>query len=309
MIKAYWFICLAVAGALQLAPTRAQDTPVPLPTDPSVLRPEGAAAKPTVMWYGGDYPPTFIARGEMKGQGYGDRILDDIIRHTPAYRHVFVRSTFNRGLSALKDRDNACIFGVLKTPEREAFIHYSEPLSSTLPNRVVVRRDRAAIMKPFLNEAGEVVLEKLLASPDLMVGLVTDRFYSPQINARLKTHKSRLPHVEMPEPRYGRLLARGRIDYTFGFPYEAAFKFRELGDPNGFITFPLAGEVRLMDSHIGCADKPLGRQIIADINRAASEAGAPETFRRYFEQWLDVAARADYRRALRERDARPGDQN
>ncbi len=258
--------------------------------------------KPVVLWYGGDYPPTFIARGEMKRQGYGDRILKDLMRYTPEYRHEFVPSTFNRGLSALRDRDNACLYGVLKTPEREAFVSYSEPLSSTLPNRVIVRRDRAAIMRPYLNDGGEIVLDSLLSSADLMVGLVTDRFYSPQINAGLKAHKSRMPHVEMPDPRYGRLLARGRIDYTFGFPYEAAFKFRELGDPNGFITFPVAGEVSLMDSHVGCADKPLGRQIIAAVNRAAREAGAPEAFNHYFEQWLDTAARADFRRALSERN-------
>ena len=41
----------------------------------------------------------------------------------------------------------------------------------------------------------------------------------------------------------------------------------------------------------GCADLPLGRQVIADVNAIIDEAGPVPPYRRFYEHWLDDASK------------------
>lgn len=253
---------------------------------------------PVITWFGGNYPPTFIASGDKKGEGYGDKALAFLFDELSAYRNVRVSTTFNRGLVALRERDGSCMFGVIKTAEREQQYHFSNAISATLPNRVIMRKDRAAAIQPFLDARGEVVLEKLVFSSGLRLGLITDRFYSPHINTVIDRAQGSASTVELPAPRYGTLLYHRRIDYTFGFPYEAAFQFAELGAPDAFISFPIAGEPKLLYAHVACSKTSLGAEVIAGINAAAAAPGAQQRLYGFFTEWLDDAAKTDFWAAL-----------
>lgn len=261
--------------------------------------PAASDTSPTIFWFGGGhYPPTFIAHGDRAGEGYGDKSLAWIIARLPGYRHQMVVSSFNRGLQAIKDRPNACMYGVLRSAEREAFMQFSKPVSVTLSNRVIVMRENAGLMRPFLDDAGQIWLSPLMAEETLTFGVITDRFYSTAINAAAKQHAGHPNRIEITDSRYGALLLRGRIDYTFGYPYEAAYQFADLGAPGAFVSFPIAGEKAYMTGHVGCARSATGASLVKALDAVVDAAGPRPPFLTYMEEWLDAAALTDYRRAL-----------
>jgi uncharacterized protein (TIGR02285 family) len=254
--------------------------------------------RPMLRWFHDHYPPTFIGRGPHKGQGYGDKTYEYLKAKLPQYRHEKIAATFNRGLAQIKDQDGVCVMGMFKTPEREEFVAFSDVMVKTLPNRLVVLKERKAIIEPFLSEQGEVLLDKLLTDAGMTGGLITDRFYSSRINAFIQAQAKPGKFVTLPEPRYGRLLSRNRIDYTFGFAYEAEYQFRIIGLPNAYTTYAIAGEPPLMYGHVGCSKMPLGMEAAAAITEAIKDAGDPPIYRAWMEEWLDENALVDYRKAL-----------
>ncbi|NVJ97098.1 MAG: TIGR02285 family protein [Alphaproteobacteria bacterium] len=256
-------------------------------------------ARPTITWYGGNYPPTFIATGPKAGQGYGDKALAFLFSQMPDYRNMPVTTSFNRGLAGMRERDGACMFGVIKTPEREKYYAFTGPVSATLPNRVIMLKSRAREIAPFLDPRGEVELELLVRTSGMRFGVITDRFYSTHINSVLdEAAADNRDRVRLSEPRYGTLLYHSRIDYTFGFPYEAAYQFAELGAPDAYISFPIKGEPPLLFAHVACSKTPLGHAVVAKINALVAQPAVRKQLYGYFTEWLDDAARADFLRAL-----------
>lgn len=288
------YMLSAVAWAT-LAPPATATAPTTQATAPSA--PADPKSRPVISWFGGNYPPTFITSGPHKGRGYGDRALEHLFEKMPGFRHVRLETTFNRGLAALRERDGACMFGVIRTPERAGQFAFSAPVTATLPNRVIMLKSRASAIAPFLNPAGEVMLEDLVLASGLRLGLITERFYSPHINAVLAAHTGG-DRVTLPAPRYGTLLYHRRIDYTFGYPYEAAFQFADLGEPDAFISFPISGEPALLRAHVACSDTSLGREVTAAANRAIKAEGTQEAIYGYFMEWLDEAAKTDFLKAI-----------
>lgn len=287
----------AVAWATTAPPATAE-APTTQATAPSAADINSSIKSgPVISWFGGNYPPTFITTGPRRGQGYGDRALEHLFGKMPGFRHVRLETTFNRGLAAMRERDGVCMFGVIRTLERAALYAFSAPVSATLPNRVIMLKSRASAIAPFLNAAGKVMLEDLVLASGLRLGLITERFYSPHINDMLAAHTGG-DRVTLPAPRYGTLLYHRRIDYTFGYPYEAAYQFDDLGAPDAFISFPISGEPALLRAHVACSDTGLGREVIAAIDRAIAEEATRDAIHGYFMEWLDDAAKTDFLDAL-----------
>lgn len=264
---------------------------------PASAQPEG---KPLITWFHGHYPPTFIAEGAQKGEGYGDKAMAYLIERLDGFEHRTVFSTFNRALYQLRERDGGCVYGAFKTAERDAYMAFSPVMSPTLPNRAVVMRSRIDRLTPYMDSDGALRLDALMAAENLTVALVRGRFYSPRINAAIEHIRGGGGNVivEQPEPRYAQLLSRGRVDYAFGFPYEAAMYFRDMPFGGNYTTVPIAGEPALMFGHIGCSDGPVGRALVAALDAIAQSSGPYPPYMRFMEEWLTPQERDAYRAAV-----------
>lgn len=299
-----WLLALVCSVGIVLSAVYAQEqapSSQALPSAESEQLNEHEATrtgKPIVRWYHDHYPPTFISHGPHKNQGYGDKTYEFLKANLPQFEHVKVPSTFNRALAQLRDQDGVCVMGMFKTPEREAYTAFTNVLVKTLPNRLVVLKERRALVEPYLSHKGEIELDRLMADERLTAGIITDRFYSHGINAAIEKYRASGRYVTLPVPRYGTLLNRHRIDYAFGYAYEAAYQFRMLGEPNAYATYSIAGEPNLMYGYVGCSKKALGIRVAEAINGVINMAGDPPIYRRWMEEWLDDFALADYRRAL-----------
>lgn len=253
--------------------------------------------KPVIRWFYSDFPPIFITWGPLQGQGYGDKTLAYFRENLPEYQHVATVAALSRSFAKMRKEDGICEPALFKTPEREQFIKFSAPVYAILTNQMVTLKSNIAEFQRHLTPLGHIKLQEVLDRTDLTLGLVAERIYSRRINQELDKSNAAVHRILMPHDRYAQLLLHGRIDYAFGFPAEAHMQFKMNGETNAYTTLPIDGEPSIIDGFIGCSDKPIGRELIAKINRIIDEAGTPPAYQLFYEEWLDPNARSIYRQA------------
>lgn len=263
-----------------------------------ICGPLAASDKPSVFWYNEHYPPTFISKGDDINQGFGDKTLAFFLKQLPQFNHEMLYANVNRTLAEIRENDGVCVLGLIRTTAREQFMSFSKPVFHTLPNRLIVLKDKMHLIAPYVGASGTVDLPLLMTDSGLVAGIIVDRVYSSHINKIIDDNKERTPRIDMPHPRYVPLLLRGRIDYTLGFSYEAAYQFKKQGKENAFISLPVAGEAETVSSGVACSIGPIGRQVITAVDHIIDAQGAIPSYHAFYEEWLDPAALEDSRRAV-----------
>lgn len=251
-----------------------------------------ADERPLVTWYVLDFPPVYILDGPLKGQGIGDKSIAYYNERIPEFRYRRVLVGLERALAAIAELDGACMGGLTKTEEREKKLLFSQSNLLVPASGLVVLKTMAHRYQPFLNESGEVRLELLLADTDLVPGVSSGRDYGDNINAFISARKGDIfatPNLEM-----ATLMLRGRFDYSFAVGYEPGYHFRLARAPDGYLTFPVVGEVGLERAYVVCHDGPLGRQIIGRINEVAADPTARAALQYFLAEWLDDNARREF---------------
>ncbi len=266
-------------------------------------RADEEAERPVIRWYYQNFPPIHIITGEDAGQGFADKAISYMHARLPDYDHLKVLTSATRIHNEVRTRENACHLGLFKTPEREEYATFSEPLIEVLPNRVIALKSNRDIFDPYLTNAEEVDLPRLLASGKFLYGVDSGRFYSSNIN-RLLADKSRADgKVELVDPRLGALIARGRISYGFAFAFEAAYRFRQLGEGDSYFTLPIANEPEFLQNYVGCNKSAFGEGVVESVNKIAADVRLAH--RRFYREWLDDDARTDFDTIMARHDAHP----
>ncbi len=248
---------------------------------------------PTIFWHFDHNPPLFIRRGPDAGAGVGDRILGYIESRLPAYRHVEVEAVLNRSMQELASRTDVCIAGMFKTAERQQVAAFTDPLFRLLPNRLIVMREHADVVQNFMDSSGAVDLPAFVRTSGLMPGVIKDRAYSPAINALITDVANDVAMVRVPHPGFAKLMLHGRFDYTFGFPFEAAYQFAQNGRGDEYLSFPIQGEAKVMDGYFGCSDTPFGREVVAEVNAIAHDKHTTQVFDQIFSPWTGLQSQAE----------------
>ena len=149
-----------------------------------LVLPARAAERETVTWMEAVFPPFFIQHGVSAGQGYGDVVSAILREQLTGYEHQTITTNITRHFYKFKQGENVCSVGLYRTPEREAFMHFSIPSFLTLPAVLIVRKDRYAAF----GGRPSVRLDTVLSRQDLTIGLARDRSYGPATDAILRKH-------------------------------------------------------------------------------------------------------------------------
>jgi|GEM_PF-1996771 len=248
--------------------------------------------KPTIFWHFDHNPPVFIRRGPDAGAGVGDRILGYIESQLPDYRHVEVETVLNRSLQELASRSDVCIAGMFMTAERQQVVAFTDPLFRLMPNRLIVLREHETTVRRFADASGAVDLPAFVRESGLLPGVIKDRAYSPAINAMIDTMADEMAMVRVPHPGFAKLMLHGRFDYTFGFPFEAAYQFAKLDHSEAYLSFPIQGEAKVMDGYFGCSDTAFGREVVAQVNAIARDERTTQVFNQIFSPWAGLQSQA-----------------
>ncbi|WCL54433.1 hypothetical protein [Gimibacter soli] len=267
--------------------------------------------RPLAQWYYVDVPPAMILEGDGKGTGYVDRIIALFKRSMPGYRHEDVASSVVRMFATMQVRDGICTGGLLRTPERENVLVYSDSFYPVLVNRLVTIRAKRPMLAPYLGADNHVDLMALAADKRLVAGYVGQRFYSTLIQRFIEERTESDPEgrlrVLIPNDRFSDLLRHDRIDFAFGLAAEIYYQSLN-GDaavPGGeLVSFAVKGEPITKPGGFACSGGPLGRQMADEMNRLIADPAIRAEIHGYYTDWLDEDARRDFEAAVREEETR-----
>lgn len=254
-----------------------------------------------LVWYHAFFPPVTITEGPDQGKGFYDKITQHLIRELPQYDHTLQVANYQRMLQEIKDGSRVCCASLYKTAEREKFTAFSVPVVVVLPNGVTIRKDQQDLFKPYITEAGEIELDRVLQDEKLLLGVAKGRKYSGGIDEILAEYANDNNMIK----RSGKdvfkgllgMLAAGRVNYLLGYPVEAQYLAEKAGYRDQILFHPVAGTNQSYTlGYVGCPDTPWGRGVIDNINKVLLENRDTETFYGYYESWLDEKTARNYRK-------------
>lgn len=261
-----------------------------------------ADSREGLLWVVVHSPPTAILHGPSQGQGFVDKTLGLFTAGLPEYRHQLLEANYARAAVELRSKPNVCVAAFLHLPEREAFVHFSEPYLTALPYQLFVapQRERGDRPRLALDEQGRVDLAQLLQDAGTAdqqpwrVGVVGARSLGPRYDQMIKS----LPAPARLTVRHGnpsvsgllRMLADDKVDAIIAFPTELSYAARELGLATTELRqLPLRGADTATALHVGCSRSALGARAIAGVNAVIRKQGA--RIEGFYRDWLPAMAR------------------
>lgn len=264
-----------------------------------------AADKETLLWVMVHSPPTAILQGAAQGQGFVDKALLLFQAGLPELQHHVLDGNYARAAMELRSKPNVCVAAFLRLPEREAFVHFSEPYLTALPYQLVtLQRERSGRLRLVPDAQGRVDLVELLQAvppghlpqEGWRVGVAGGRSLGLRYDQMIKA----LPVGARLSVRHGnpsvsgllRMLVDDKVDAIVAFPSELSFAARELNLPTSELRLlPLRGADAATTLHVGCSRSALGARAIEGINAVIRKQGP--RIESFYREWLPSPSRAN----------------
>ncbi len=230
------------------------------------------AESATVEWYLIDLPPIQIASGDQRGRGYTDLIRWRLIAGLPEYRHVLRVGNVQRILSDIQTKPNVCNPAFLRTPEREQFMHFADPLHVQFPNGAVILAERRSEYAKFIKPDGTLAADELVDTVGGMIVVQSGRSYGVMLDRLISDAVDRngvivLNSNRPVEAKLG-LLQRRRADVALLYPYELAqYLVGRAAEATRYAFLPVEGNHTYTLNHLACSASPFGAEVIAKANR------------------------------------------
>lgn len=261
-----------------------------------LMLPSWAQAKPTLIWLLRDLPPLTIFEGPKKGQGVIDQLMPMLIAGMPQYEHSLMRVNRARGLQMLHEASFTCDPSLIYSKERAQWIAFSIPAFRAVSNGVVIRRQDAEVLTPFLVD-GEVDLAAYLASGEKKIGVVAERSYGEVIDNLLRQAPSDALTRHYGNDALSNLLSMqrlGRLQAVLGYWSEIRYQAHQADIAENELQFlPIRGTGKYISGHVGCSDTTQGRQAIKEINQLLRTL-PHDHLNQLYADWLDPDMRPDY---------------
>lgn len=240
----------------------------------------------SINWYVNHAPPSSFTHGEFQGQGFIDQALALIQAQLPQYQHNMIPSDIAIATAHLKQGRALCFPAMVKRPERESFVYFSQ-MSVMHPSNYIALSPELAKRK---GQVKQVDLQALLNSDDIYLG-IRDGFafggiiddlilkYGANSTMTFREHQS-LPDMY-------KLLAESRIDYLIGYPFESSFVLSEFEFDGDVVNLPIKGAPRFSMGAVGCTKDTWGQKVITDINVALTMLKPQEKYKKALTSWME----------------------
>lgn len=262
----------------------------------------GTARADDILWLGAEFPPMAMTQGPHARQGYINALFDYLQRHLPQHRFTEQMLPWPRVMHMAQQGGPYCLIAAFKTPEREAFLRFTEPYGYLLPVGLIGHQDQADALASYLNGQGQMELERLFANPRLRPGIASGRSYGGAIDALIKSRQSSAPdgltriyQGESTRTLFEMLELR-RVDYGFGYPSEMGY----YSTSRHLRFYPVAGGDQLMPGRFSCTKSPETDRVFTDVMRLMQDGDHQAVFLASYERWLPEALRESYRQRLQQ---------
>lgn len=254
---------------------------------------------PTVSWSRTDFAPYFIVQGPYKNQGIGDQLIDYFITKIPEYQHLPEEMTLARMLANARNEIPVCHVALLKTPERELFIEYSDPVMINYANGLITNGQGLAHFGMSPDNITDIDLAAHSGHP-INIMVTQGRSYSAEVDSIIK-QESQLQNsiFQFKSGSTGhdqmiRLLAANRIEGFLGRPEEAFFDNINYEMKQTLYLIGLEGQPKASVVHVGCSKGSWNDDLLAEINRLIKQPEVQTFISSVYTRWLPEQLRERY---------------
>ncbi len=229
-----------------------------------LLLPHPAYTKQVVHWYHADFPPSSITCGKLKGTGHENYLEDKLQKALPEYTHTAHTANYGRILKQLAT-SNGCCVTMMKTPDREKYIEFSDPVMIYLSNGVIALKSRYDDFQPFIDDQGFISIHNLFYQSPLRMGVSKGRCYGGEVDNIIKNHsdsKKLITHYreDLLESLLRNIQAKRTIDYAIGYPHELQWLISHGLVEEKFIFIPIREMPEFNVSYVGCSKNKWGKK-------------------------------------------------
>ena len=266
--------------------------------EPVAASAEGRASNASperLVWAGAPYAPMVIREGSLRGRGYVDRMLTEVLQPgLPQYRHETLHVSPMRLDRELRESDQAvCSPAFSRTATRMTRYAFTAAIFRFLPVGVVMRRDH--VLAPVQRPDPQPLSLQVLLDRGMRLGLVGYRAHGGTVDLMLGAHAAQVQRFVLNTSNQSVLamLARAHaMDATLVYEFELSYFTAlqpELGAQLGWWPLEELDDSQL--SYIACSANPAGRRAVQAIDRLLAQPGSRERLQALYEEWLDEGSR------------------
>ena len=262
------------------------------------------SAGESITWAEADFPPIWILKGSDKGNGILDGLTSIYEKNLPEYEHHHTTANIARILSMMKEGQNVCHAGILKSTDRESFIYFSIPNAITSLHKIIVKKSR---INSLFGNSKDVSLEALLKNTNLKLGVSKSNSYGATIDKILEKYKEKdtILFRSGQDNHLGllRMLKEERIDYMVGYPWEIDYIARQIDarDEIAVIDIKEIEGQQWTLSYVGCTKNEWGRRVIEKLNRILLKVRPNNEYLFHLLRWMPDSIRPELKKAYKER--------
>ncbi len=242
-----------------------------------------SATADTMDWFIRDWPPVNILQGQQQGQGAYDVMLSRLIAALPQYQHQLHISNLTMRQQMMQQQKPHCLFGLLKTPQRQTFLQFSEPVA-VIPNLQLV----ASAVHPIwqqLQGKSEVDLAWLFGQS--WRGMVEQHRTYP---APIAGYLPELLQVSATETNLVQMLRANRADYVLEYADRMEYLARQYPDVQ-LKAMSLQGLPAVTEVYVACSISEQSKAQIKAVNAAMHRLRSDPQYRAALLDWLTPQSR------------------
>lgn len=249
--------------------------------------------KPTQYW--GKLFSWTDNRAQHPTEGIMFELLHEVTKQLPEYRHHYIAMSLSRGFTDLTHRDDLCMVGMMRNPERDK-VGYFVGLWPVLPPQLVIRREDRQLIA---GQQERVSLAELLKRSDLQGATLEGRYFGPTLEPLLQAAKAdgRLQTLQTSASANNLLsmLDAGRIDFTVDFleTFQTSSESRRALRKK-LLLVPLQEVQTPGVGGIYCSRTTRGKQLIERIDTLAKDPKLQARFQKIIDQFLPAKPRQPF---------------
>lgn len=238
-----------------------------------------------IDWYVRDWPPFNIQQGPDAGQGSYDLMLSQLIAALPQYQHRQLFATLIKRQQLMQQGIPHCLFGVLKSAERQEKMLFSDIAFYSPALRLVAKADHPLWQA---NDVGAAIeLAKLLQQS--WTGMVEYKRFYP---SHVQQFAGKLLQVSDSSTDLVGMLKMGRADYVIEYPD----RIHWLANRHPTVSLRYArivGEAPAVPVYVACQKSAQAAGEIAAINQALAQLRHSSVYQQAWLQQLRELSRQE----------------
>lgn len=249
----------------------------------------------TVTWAYFSYTPLFILENDKEPTGFGFDIMNLAISAMPEYKHAVKRIPIKRFAEQMKTgKDCICVYGMIKTPDREKWAFFSHPCRIVMPRMIVIRKIDLA----KFGGGSAVSLSRLIKNDKLTLLLKKGTRYGERIDNILNKNLGLDNITYLYSDELGRqalkMLMTRRGDYFLSLS-STIYDAKKLGYADKIELIPIKDET-YMTACVACSKNEIGRQVIEKVNSMLRKEIASGKIYQILSRWVPDKMRLEFKR-------------